>query len=250
MSSGRRSRRCRGLLQSLDQGLIEDSPEARGEYYAIMLRQTERLERLINDLLDVSRIDAGRLHVDVHPVEVGEALECEIRDASQMPDAREIRFERPDRADLGPRRPAPARPDRRQPPLQRVQVLTGGHDRGREARDGREPRRRVRSRRGKGIPLAEQDRVFERFYRANNGLTRSKGGFGLGLYIAQRLAQGMGGHLTLDSTPNEGCTFSLRLPLLVVEPNGADGVGLQAFTTHGSTSPAGRAEAAPPSPPL
>ena len=239
----------RGLLQSLDQGLIEDSPEARGEYYAIMLRQTERLERLINDLLDVSRIDAGRLRVDVHPVEVGEALECEIRDASRMPDAREIRFERPDR-------PIWVLVDQLRLGQIVANLLSNAFKYSPADTTVVVKLEMVESHvvvsvqdAGKGIPLAEQDRVFERFYRADNGLTRSKGGFGLGLYIAQRLAQGMGGHLTLDSTPNEGCTFSLRLPLLVVEPKDADGVGLQAFTTQGSTSPTGRAAAAPPSPP-
>jgi signal transduction histidine kinase len=71
---------------------------------------------------------------------------------------------------------------------------------------------------GEGIPLAEQGRIFERFYRSNNGLTRTVGGFGLGLYIAKRLAEGMGGSLLLTSPPGQGCTFSLNLPLLMVEP--------------------------------
>lgn len=208
----------RGLLQSLDQGLIEDTPEARREYHAIMLRQTERLERLINDLLDVSRIDAGRLRMDAVPVEIGAALEHEIHEAAQLPDAREVRFERPeqpvwalvDQFRLGQivsnllsnafkYSPAGANVTVR---LERVEdhVAVSVQDA------------------GEGIPLAEQDRIFERFYRANNGLTRTVGGFGLGLYIAQRLAEGMGGHLVLTSPPGEGCTFSLNLPLLMVSP--------------------------------
>ena len=60
----------KGLLQSLNKGLVDDSPQARREYHAIMLRQAERLERLISDLLDVSRFDDGHLPMEAVPVEV------------------------------------------------------------------------------------------------------------------------------------------------------------------------------------
>ena len=47
--------------------------------------------------------------------------------------------------------------------------------------------------RGEGIAIDDQDRVFERFYRVDKGLTQTAGGFGLGLFIARRLAEAMGG---------------------------------------------------------
>jgi signal transduction histidine kinase len=76
--------------------------------------------------------------------------------------------------------------------------------------------------RGEGIAIDDQDRVFERFYRADNGLTQTAGGFGLGLFIARRLAEAMGGGLVLSSRPGEGSTFSLSLPLLVAVPQADD----------------------------
>jgi signal transduction histidine kinase len=80
---------------------------------------------------------------------------------------------------------------------------------------------------GEGIALADQERIFERFYRSDNGNTRTVGGFGLGLYIAKRLAEAMGGSLVLDSPPGQGCTFSLNLPLLMVNPSQADALSRQ-----------------------
>jgi PAS domain S-box-containing protein len=202
----------KGLLQALDQGLVEDTPETRREFDSIMLRQTERLERLINDLLEVSRIDAGKLSIEVAPLELVAAMHREVEDA--MTNAREIRFEEPgrpvwvtaDRFRLGQvvsnlisnafkYTPAGA------PVIVRLAVVEDNAVL--SVRDA-----------GEGIPLAEQDKVFDRFYRADNNLTRTAGGFGLGLYIARQLTEAMGGHLILTSKPGEGCTFSLNLPLL------------------------------------
>lgn len=207
----------KGLLQSLEQGLIEDTPETRREYHAIMLRQADRLERLVNDLLDVSRIDAGGIEIDGQPVEIGAALEREIREAGSLPDAREVRFERADA-------PVWVRVD-----LFRLgQIVSNLLSNAFKyspagaavvVRLEKEEDRVIVSVRdvGGGIALAEQERIFERFYRADGALTRSKGGFGLGLYIARRLAEAMGGNLVLSSHSGEGCTFSLILPLLPLD---------------------------------
>ncbi len=209
----------RGLLQSLDQGLVEDTPETRREYFAIMLRQTERLERLINDLLDVSRIDAGRLRMDSVPVELGAALEREVREASQLPDAREVRFDRPDE-------PIWALVDQFRLGQIVSNLLSNAFKYSPAGASVTVGLEKIHEHvivsvqdSGEGIALAEQERIFERFYRANNGLTRTVGGFGLGLYIAKRLAEGMGGSLALTSPPGQGCTFSLNLPLLIVHPD-------------------------------
>jgi len=76
--------------------------------------------------------------------------------------------------------------------------------------------------RGEGIAIDDQDRVFERFYRVDTRLTQTTGGFGLGLFIARRLAEAMGGGLVLSSRPGEGSTFSVSLPLLTAAPQAED----------------------------
>ncbi len=208
----------KGLLQSLNKGLVEDSPESRREYDAIMLRQVERLERLISDLLDVSRFDSGHLTMDTAPVELGPLLEHEIADASQLTGAREVRFERPDDAVW-------VIADQ----LRLGQIVTNLLSNAFKYSPEEAPvtvrltkledvaRISVQDR-GDGIAIDDQARVFERFYRADKGLTRTAGGFGLGLFIARRLAEAMGGGLVLSSRPGEGSTFSVSLPLLTAGP--------------------------------
>jgi PAS domain S-box-containing protein len=208
----------KGLLQSLNKGLVEDSPQARREYHAIMLRQTERLERLISDLLDVSRLDAGHLPMDAVPVEVDALLEREIADASQLAAVREVRFDRPED-------PVWVVAD----PFRLGQIVTnllsnafkyspeGAPVIVKLTKLGDFALISVQDR-GEGIAMDDQDRVFERFYRAETGLTQTAGGFGLGLFIARSLAEAMGGGLVLSSRPGEGSTFSVSLPLLMAAP--------------------------------
>ncbi|WP_308354847.1 HAMP domain-containing sensor histidine kinase [Streptomyces sp. Je 1-79] len=73
--------------------------------------------------------------------------------------------------------------------------------------------------RGPGLTEAERDRVFDRFYRADDSRTRATGGSGLGLAIAQALVTAHGGRITLDTAPGQGCTFRIALPL--PEPTGS-----------------------------
>jgi signal transduction histidine kinase len=221
------------LLQSLNKGLVEDSPQARREYHAIMLRQAERLERLISDLLDVSRFDAGHLPMDAIPVELGSLLVREIADASQLTAVHEVRFERPER-------PVWVVAD----PLRLGQVVTNLLSNAFKYSPQGAPvivgltmledfaLVSVQDR-GEGIAIDDQERVFERFYRADQGLTQTTGGFGLGLYIARRLAEAMGGGLVLSSRPGDGSTFSVSLPLLTASPQ-ADDPGVQRPSLHGT----------------
>lgn len=65
---------------------------------------------------------------------------------------------------------------------------------------------------GVGIPAVQQARVFDRLYRTDDARTRTSGGSGLGLSIAQRAAAALGGRIELDSTPGEGSEFRLLLP--------------------------------------
>jgi len=71
---------------------------------------------------------------------------------------------------------------------------------------------------GPGIPLEDQARVFDRFYRVDKARWRESGGTGLGLSIAKWAVEAHGGSIGLDSTPNQGCIFRITLPSARIEP--------------------------------
>ena len=66
---------------------------------------------------------------------------------------------------------------------------------------------------GEGIPRAELERVFERFYRVDRARSRETGGTGLGLAIVRHVAQNHGGKVRVESKPGEGSSFTLQLPV-------------------------------------
>jgi len=202
----------KGFLSALLQGTVEDSPKAREEYYRIMLNQASRLERLITDLLEVSRIESGKPVVDARPIELTSLMAEHIREYGGEEDGRI--------ALRSPGDPVLVHAD----PFRIGQVISNLISNALKyspqqspvevsvQRDGEQAIVSVRDQ-GDGIPLSEQDRVFERFHRVESGMARRTGGTGLGLYIAKRLVEAMAGRLWLVSRPGEGSTFSFSLPL-------------------------------------
>ena len=210
----------KGFVRALRDGLIEETPEARHEYYEIMWRAVERLERLINDLLDVSRVEAGKLDLESKPFNTTELLDGCIRHIrSEFPD-REVDFVHPEYALCVVA-----------DPFRVDQVVTnllsnafkystpGSTVRLSLSLQGNRAIIAVRNE-GEGIAPADQPHVFDRFYRTRTGLQREVGGAGLGLFICRRLVEAMGSQIELESIPGEGCTFTFWLPYV---PSAMDG---------------------------
>ncbi len=181
--------------------------ETRREFLAEMRIQVERLTKLATDLLDLSRLDAGRLHVEMTPVDLAELASSLIAEFEGV--GREHMLE----ADSESAATALADEERvRQigrilvenailhtPAGTEVRVTTA------ETEDDAELRIEDN---GPGVPAGDQAQVFERFWRAAGGLSS---GSGLGLAIAQELAVLMGGEIELDSRPGR-TVFTLKLP--------------------------------------
>lgn len=176
-------------------------------------RQVERLAGLVNDLLDVSRIEQGRLSLNPAPLEMGH-LVAEVVDQFRHAFARPFTLQVPRGRlwVLGDR-------DRLEQVV--VNLLENAH----KYSPAGEPicvevetqagaaRIHVKDR-GIGVPAPDQSRLFQRFYRAANSSHRHFGGLGLGLFISDSIARLHGGGLSMNSHEGQGSTFTLELPLL------------------------------------
>ncbi len=177
-----------------------------------------RLERLIGQMLDVSRMTAGRLRLDPEPTRL-DALIREVVDrfAELAADSNSPVTLRLD--------PVSGVWDRSRMEQVIINLLSNALKYGRgkpieiEARsDGSDAMVRVTDH-GIGIAAEDQKKIFERFERARD--TREYGGFGLGLWIARSIVESSGGRIAVESEPGKGATFTVHLPLHPEEKDGA-----------------------------
>jgi signal transduction histidine kinase len=185
-------------------------PEPVAELVALIERSTARMLRIIEDLLEVSKLDAGTLDVERRVVDLGELVEeVAARARAANPDFRiEVRATRPLRIEADP-----VRIDQVLTNLLSNAVKYSGDARVVEVEafpSERQARVRVRDH-GIGIEPAQRERVFDRFFRTGEG-RRAAGGFGLGLYICRKLVELHGGTIGVDSEVARGSTFWFALP--------------------------------------
>jgi signal transduction histidine kinase len=198
-----------GYLQSLlrrSTNLTEYQQEA----LTTAASETERTVRLLQDLLDLARADSGYLHFYLEPLILNDLM-VEVAAIGRQISNRTITVKENERVRaIGDR-------DR----IKQVLINLVNNAVKYSAADqpivlnvtyrDHLPTMEVCDR-GIGIPLQDQYRVFERFYRVDEARSRSTGGHGLGLAISKALVEGMGGKLTLQSQPQMGSTFSITLP--------------------------------------
>jgi signal transduction histidine kinase len=195
----------KGLLVNL----IDDSGADERPPLEIAERETDRLIRLVNQLLDFSRWQGGRLELNRRPVDIGTI----VRDAVTLSEGQARHRHITMNADIPPSLPAvSADPDR----LQRVILnlldnaikFTPGGNRVTLAVRQREREIEVSVQdTGRGMSQEEQERAFEPYYRGEGG------GAGLGLAIAQAVVEAHGGRMGIESCPNQGSRVWFTLPL-------------------------------------
>jgi signal transduction histidine kinase len=197
------------------------------ETVEIILDNTRHVVRLLNDLLDLARSDAGRLTIAPAPIDVASLVEEATRTMRSQTAAREQSLEE----EIEPGLPrVEADRDRIRQVL--VNLLTNANEyspqgatiRVTAARSGAEVEIAV-SDDGPGMPSDQLEHIFERFTRGDAGMTQRVGGTGLGLAISKSLVELHGGTIAAESTPGEGSTFRFRLPVATREPIAASGEG-------------------------
>ena len=188
--------------------------EKQAETVEIILDNTRHLVRLLNDLLDLARSDAGRLTINPVPTDLGPLVEDAARTMRAQTEGRGQKLAARVEDGLPP---VQAEPDRIRQVL--VNLLTNASEYCQEgaeisvsaARVGDEVEVAVADN-GPGIPQEQLDHIFERFTRGDAGLTQRVGGTGLGLAISKSLVELHGGAIGATSVVGQGSTFRIVLP--------------------------------------
>ena len=203
-----------GFAETLLGGALED-PRNNRRFLEIMRDHANRLAQLTDDLLKLARIEAGKLELEFSPVAVIEIVERCAETALMKASRKQITLD----IDIPPRLPsvlgdASLLGDVVQNLLDNAIQYTppGGQIRVSAAAGPREAVITV-SDTGIGIPLIDQERIFERFYRVDAARSREAGGTGLGLSIAKHIIEAHGGRLWVESVVGQGSKFSFSIPL-------------------------------------
>lgn len=203
-----------GAAMTLQQRSERLAEEQRERLLAVVYDEAARLGRIIDGVLWVSRLDSGQAAFAIEECDPRSIAESVVEAASvSLPPA--LSLELDSTPDLTP---IAIDPDKMRQVLSNLvdnavkYSPDGGRIRVTIVPNGRYLRFGVEDE-GLGIPAAEQQRIFEKFYRLDPNQTRGVGGTGLGLYVSSELVRRMNGRLWVESREGEGSRFYVDLPL-------------------------------------
>jgi PAS domain S-box-containing protein len=214
-----------GSLGLINGGAAGELPAKAARLVGIAHSNSARLVRLINDILDIEKIEAGRMQFDVRPLRLDTLLQNAVVQSSGFAGQLDVRIDLvpppPNAAVLGDE-------DRLMQVFANLlsNALKFSPKDGVVTVDVRPLDRRYRisiTDRGSGIPEDFRDRIFGKFAQADSSDTRQKGGTGLGLSIVREIVQRLGGSVGFESQRGKGTRFHVDLPAAaaprpVVEP--------------------------------
>jgi two-component system, OmpR family, phosphate regulon sensor histidine kinase PhoR len=202
-----------GFAETLLGGALEDDNNNR-RFLEIIRDHAAQLARVTDDLLKLARIEAGKLEVQFGPVSITEVVDACEETTLLRAGRKGIDFQ----AELPPDLPL-VKGDVRllREVLQNlldnaVQYTPSGGKIEVQAEAGNRDVTVTVADTGIGIPLADQERIFERFYRVDAARSREEGGTGLGLSIARHIVETLGGRLWVESEVGRGSRFSFSIP--------------------------------------
>ncbi|WP_136604178.1 two-component system histidine kinase PnpS [Paenibacillus dokdonensis] len=209
----------KGFSETLLGGGVKDEETARS-FLQIIYDESERLNRLISDILDLSKIESKRSPMDYAPVHLASFCGSIIDAMATVAEKKRITLH----ADIPEELFVEADEDKLRQIL--INLLSNAvsytQDGGKvdltvqdlQDTEGSEKVVIKVSDTGIGIPKKDQPRIFERFYRVDKGRSRSSGGTGLGLSIVKHLVDQHRGEISVDSELGIGTTFTVELPML------------------------------------
>ena len=213
-----------GAAQTLRRHDFALDEAGRDRFVSLIVDESERLNRIVNEILLANQLDAGRLDLVDEPFDAGELVHRVVESAREHGPPG-IRFET-----IVSDPPPSVAADRDRVRQVLVNLVENGikySPDGGVIQVGVQPAEgtvtfHVRDQ-GLGIPADEQARIFEKFYRLDPEMTRGIGGTGLGLYICSELLERMDGRIWVESQEGVGSTFSFELPAEASPPR--PGVG-------------------------
>jgi two-component system phosphate regulon sensor histidine kinase PhoR len=202
----------RGYVEALSEG--DASPDDSRRFLDIIERHTDRMERLVKDLLRLARLDAGQETLDIARCDTRNLVQAVVTDLSSALDQRHQRVEISIGAGAESVRADPAK---LHDALRNLiaNAITYAPERTTIHVDASQSNSSVTlsvSDQGPGIPADDLSRVFERFYRVDKSRARDPGGTGLGLAIVKHLIELHSGEVTADNRPGGGAIVSVTLP--------------------------------------
>lgn len=203
----------KGFAETLLDGALKDE-EALVDFLEIIYKESTRLDLMVQDILQLSKLENHKVHAVIQTVRASEVVEEVLKIVHQKMDLKNQTFE------LVEEFPVTLEVDRDQ--FKQVCLNLIGNaiaytpDGGKITVTLKETDNEavlVVSDTGVGIPKESQARIFERFYRVDKARSRNAGGTGLGLAIVKWLVENNNGRITLESEENKGSTFTVWLPL-------------------------------------
>ena len=227
------------MAESLERGKVPEAPRQR-EYFSFIVQECRRLSALIENVLDFSRIEQGRKQYDLEPTNLTALTEQTVKLMQTYAEERGVRLSLQPAAAAAPVQAWVDAKALQQALVNLIDNALKHSPKGQTVTVGLEARNAVCDSQnagtpstrntqhaplihlwvedhGEGIPAAEHERIFERFYRRGSELRRQTQGVGIGLSIVKHIVEAHGGRVVVRSEPGKGSRFTIQLPAAPAE---------------------------------
>jgi signal transduction histidine kinase len=203
-----------GYLTLINDGVVSE-PDERRDYLEKTLERVRGMKRMVADFLNVSRIETGKFIIDVKPTDINKMVSEEVNGLGPSAKEKEVLLQF-----ISPKHPVPLVEMDEQKTRQAVMNLVDnaiyytpkGEVKVYLDSDDEQVTFKVVDN-GIGVPENQKDKLFQKFYRADNARNERPNGNGVGLFLVKRVVEDQGGKIIFSSTQDKGSTFGFSLPI-------------------------------------